>query len=618
MGSSTKIRFRIVVYFLIILVSALIVRLYFLQVMSGEVYAEEASASILRSKSISAPRGNIYDRNGKLLVKSIPTPAVVVDPRIISKNEDVLEVLSDKLNMSKYDILEKISEKNLSYLDKVIIQYDIDYGAMIYLKENSGNLPGVEVIDIFLREYEYGSVAAHILGYTGEIDEKRLMQQEYSTGYEGGDQIGLTGIEESYESVLKGTKGKITYEVDPVGKPQNIVEEIPYVPGNDLYLTIDIDLQKTVEEILANSIMELRQQKPTGSEEFYKVPGGAVVVLDASNGDVLTMASYPTYDPSLFKGGISVADWEFLNNPVNEFPLNNRAVLSYAPGSVFKIVTAYAGLAEEVIDTRRYINCAGIWYVLGDDFPKWCWAKGGHGSLNIYSGIQNSCDIYFYQVGFDLFLKNKNTDELLQKYARLFGFGNKTGIDLPSEEEGVVPDKEWKKEYFKDQVGNTVWFPGDTVNMAIGQGDLLVTPLQMTYAYSTLLNRGLEMTPHLGKEVRDTQGNIFIELDEEEPADLKFDGENIDIIEQGLELVVKNGTAAGRFLGFPLDEISLAGKTGTAEVVGKQDYGWFVCYAPVENPKYIITVMLEQAGGGSRSAAPIAREILEYLFNLDN
>jgi penicillin-binding protein 2 len=618
LGSSTKIRFRLVIYFLIILITALVVRLYFLQVMSGEVYAQEASTSILREKNIPAPRGNIYDRNGKLLVRSIPSPAVMVDPRLVSKNEEVLDILSRKLNIRKSEILDKISQENLSYLDKVVLQYDIDYGALIYLKENAGNLPGVEVVDIFLREYEYGGVGAHVLGYTGEIDEQRLEMQQYSTGYEGGDQIGLTGVEETYEYILKGSKGKITYEVDPVGKPQNIVEEIPYVPGNDLFLTVDIDLQKTVEEILVNSIMEIRQQKPTNSEEFYSVPGGAVVVLDAINGEVLTMASYPTYDPSVFKGGISVSDWEFLNDPVNAFPLNNRALLAYAPGSVFKIVTAYGGLSEEVINTGRYVSCGGIWYGLGEDFPKWCWAKSGHGSLNIYGGIQNSCDIYFYQVGFDLFLKNSNSDELLQKYARIFGFGSKTGIDLPFEEDGIVPDKEWKKEYFKDQIGNSVWFPGDTVNMAIGQGDLLVTPLQMACAYSILLNRGLELTPHLGKEVRDPQGNIFIELNQEDPEDLQLDGKNIDIIEKGLELVVTSGTGAGRFIGFPLKEIPVAGKTGTAEVIGKQDYGWFVCYAPVENPEYIIVVMLEQSGGGSRSAAPIAVEILEYLYNLDN
>jgi penicillin-binding protein 2 len=215
-------------------------------VMSGEVYAAEASESILRSKNVVAPRGNIYDRNGKLLVKSVPSPALAVDPRTVIADDKVLDVLSTKLKMTKKEITDKISKQDVSYLDRVILKYGIDYETMIYFKENADELPGVEVMDIFLREYEYGDSAAHILGYTGEIDEQRLALQEYSVGYEGGDQIGLTGIEEVYEDVLKGIKGKITYEVDPIGKPKSIIEDVPYIPGNDLFLTIDIDLQRNI------------------------------------------------------------------------------------------------------------------------------------------------------------------------------------------------------------------------------------------------------------------------------------------------------------------------------------------------------------------------------------
>ncbi len=596
--------------------AGLMVRLYFLQVMSGEIYAQEAQESILRSKSVPAPRGNIYDRNGKLLVKSIPMPAVAVDPRIVLENEEVIDILCSKLGLFKSDLYNKLNKSNITYLERVILKQNIDYGTLIYFKENSSKLPGVEIVDIFLREYEYGGLAAHILGYTGEIDEEKLKSSQYSVGYEGGDQIGLSGIEAVYEQVLKGNKGKVTYEVDPIGKPKSIIEEIPYTPGNDMYLTIDIDLQKEVEEILASSIFEIRQQKVPDSDENYKVPGGAVVVLDAKSCEILSMASYPTYDPSIFTGGISSYDWAFLNDPKNEFPLNNRAVMGYPPGSVFKLVTAYSGLAEEVVNKGRYITCRGIWTGLGDDYPKWCWAKSGHGAMNIISAIQNSCDIYFYEVGYELFAKNNNSEELLQKYAGLFGFGSITGVDLPYEDPGVVPDKEWKKEYFKEQKDNTVWFPGDTVNMAIGQGDLLTTPLQMAEAYSILVNRGLKNTPHLGLEVRGEEGEVIAKLGENKPPDLDLNFDYMELIEQGMEKVVSQGTAAGRFLGFPLKEIPVAGKTGTAEVIGKQDYGWFVTYAPIGNPQYIIVVMLEQSGGGSRSAAPIAEKIYEYLFDL--
>jgi len=611
-------RFRIIVYFMLALIAGLIIRLYFLQVISGSVYAQEASQSILRTQLIPAPRGNIFDRNGKLLVKSIPSPAVAVDPRIVAANKEVLETLSEKLNIPYDEIVRKVNRSNISYLERVILKQNIDYETMIYLKENSNSLPGVEIVDIFYRDYEYDSLASHVLGYIGEIDEEKLKTEKYSVGYEGGDQIGLTGIEEVYEEILKGTKGRVTYEVDPLGKPISIVEEVPYVAGNDIYLTIDIDLQKVVEELLANSIIALREKKVKDSEEYFKVPGGAIVVLSAKTGEILAMASYPTYDPSVFTGGISVSDWDHLNDPKNDFPLNNRAVMSFASGSVFKIITAYGGLSEDVISENSVFNCSGVWYGLGRDFPKYCASKSGHGSLNVMNAIKYSCDIFFYNVGYGLFVKNNNTDELLQKYAEMFGFGSKTGVDLPYEDSGLIPDTKWKKEFFKDQKDNSIWFPGDTVNMAIGQGDVLVTPLQMAQAYSIIVNRGLKYMPHFIKEVKDTEGNIFLDSGNISYEDLNLNKDYLELIEKGLGLVTSEGTAAYTFMGFPLKDIPVAGKTGTAEVAGKQDYGWFATYAPIGNPEYVIVGMLEQAGYGSNSVAPIAEKIYEYLFNINS
>jgi len=616
LGSNTKIRFKIVLYLLLVVFIVLVLRLYFLQVMSGELYAELASESIAREKTVSAPRGNIYDRNGKLLVKSVPVKAVVVEPYTVSKNEDVIKALSGCLDMSYEEIKEKVEKSNVSYMDRIILKQDIDTATMIYLKENSSKFPGVEVVDVYLREYNFGFLASHLLGYTGEIDEDRLKSEIYANDYEGGDQIGLTGLEETYESVMKGKKGKIIYEVDPLGKPVSILEETVPISGNDLYLTIDIDLQRVVEKILYESILEVRQKKIKDTDEYYKVPGGAVVVLSPKNGQILAMASYPTFNPELFVGGISLDNWDYLNDPENYYPLINRAVMSFPPGSSIKIVPAYAGLAEDIISERGRLNCAGVWLGLGKDFPKSCWSS--HGSLDIRGAIKNSCDIYFYQVGYGLFTKNNNMEELLQKYLRIFGFGSLTGIDLSNEDEGLVPDKEWKKDYFKDQAGYSVWFPGDTVNMTIGQGDLLVTPLQMAQAFSILANRGIEYSPHLIKEIRDSEGNLFPDSSIQEYQDLKLNEYFIEIIEDGLvQVVSQGGTAAGVFRDFPLDIIPVAGKTGTAEFYGRQDYAWFASYAPVGNPEYVIVAMLEEAGSGGSNVAPIIEEIYRYLFNID-
>jgi len=616
LSSNIRIRFRIIIYLLVMVLIVLILRLFFMQVMGGELYAELASESIVREKTIAAPRGNIYDRNGKLLVESVPVSAVAVEPNIVSKNEEVIDTLSSCLDMSVEDIKEKINQSNLSYIDRVILKIDIDTADLIYLKENSSSLPGVEVIDVYLRKYNYDFLASHLLGYTGEIDEERLKSKEYGDDYEGGDQIGLSGLEETYESMLRGKKGKKIYEVDPLERPVSVLEETDPICGNDLYLTIDIDLQRAVEEILYQSILAARLKKDRNTDQYYKVPGGAVVVLDPANGQILAMASYPTFKPELFIGGISYADWDYLNDPQNYYPLNNRAVNAFPPGSVIKIVTGYAGLNEGVISEGTKLNCSGVWLGLGEDSPKSCWSV--HGSLDVRGAFKNSCDIFFYQVGYGLFKKYDNSQELLQQYLGTFGFGEKTGVDLPYEDQGLVSDKEWKEDYFKSRPEYSVWFPGDTVNMAIGQGDLLATPLQMAQAFLIIANRGVKFTPHLVKEIRDSYGDLFLENSTVENQDLKLNEHFLEIIEDGLVQVVgTGGTAAGAFTGFPLNEIPMAGKTGTAEFYGRQDYAWFASYAPVGNTEYVIVAMLEEAGSGGSNVAPIAEEIYRYLFNIE-
>ncbi|MCX6346717.1 MAG: penicillin-binding protein 2 [Actinobacteria bacterium] len=618
MNINTNKRIVFVGYLAIVLIGALILRLYFLQVMSGEIYAEAASQNITRTRTTAAPRGNIYDRNGKLLIESVPTVAVAVDPYTVLKRDDVLSTLSIKLDISYSDLKDKLEKTKTTYIDRIIIKQNIDKDTLVYLKENSQNLPGVEIVNIFLRKYNYGYLAAHILGYTGEIDEEKLKLEKDKSGYEGGDQIGLTGVEAQYEDILKGIKGKIVYEVDPLGRPTNIVEQTDYVSGNDVYLSIDIELQKYVEETLATQLESIRQKKVGKTDVNYNAGGGAVVVLDAKTGEILSMASYPTYDPSVFIGGISTLNWAQLNDPSKKYPLNNRAIMGFPPGSVFKIAPAYAGLSEGVITANSIIFDAGTWLGLGSDFPKTCWLKSGHGGLNILGGLQNSCDTFFYEVALRLFLKNKNAGELLQKYCRLLGFGSKTGIDLPNETAGVIPDKAWKKEWFKNDKANSIWFPGDTVNMGIGQGDVLVSPLQLAYAYMTLANRGKQYTPHVLKEIKDENGKNTINAELNNYNNIELNQDYVNIIENGLNLVTKQGTGSAAFRVFPLDKIPVAGKTGTAEFSGHQDYAWFASYAPSNNPQYVIAVMLEESGGGGANAAPIAEKIYEYLYHIQN
>ncbi len=616
LDSRIKRRIKFTLYLLGAVVAVMVLRLYFLQVMSGDLFAEKAQENIVRVKSIPAPRGNIYDRNGKLLVNSVPVFAVAVEPRAAASSSETLEFLSENLDLEYEGLKERLQNSNISYLERVILATDIDERTLVTFKENITSLSGVEVVDIYLRQYTYGFLAAHILGYTGEIDEDQLSLDKYKAVYEGGDQIGISGIEQSYEDILRGIKGRATYEVDPLGRPVATVERIDYIPGNDLYLTLDIELQAKAEELLYQAIMDRRQVSvETGSTEKFNAPGGAVVILDAATGGLLAMASYPTFSPEVFVGGISSADWAYLNDPENMRPLNNRAVLPYPPGSSFKPVTAYAGLQEGLLTEGSRIVCGGMWYGLGAGFPKRCWSAG-HGSLNVYGALAHSCNVFFYETGLRLFSKNGNQDELLQTYSKMFGFGAETGLDLPFEATGLVGDREWKQEYFKDQGELSIWYPGDSVHLAIGQGDLRVTPLQMAQTYMILANRGSYTPPHAVKEIRDYTGEIFLEIERPREEIESLNEHHMDIIEQGLLQAVTNGTAAGRFMGFPLNEIPVAGKTGTAEFVGRQNFGWFVSYAPAGDPKYVIAAMLEEAGGGSAAAAPLARQIYDYLFNL--
>ncbi len=618
MNTSSNNKLTAISYFLIAIVVALSLRLYFLQIMSGEIFAQAATESITRVRSTAAPRGNIYDRNGKLLVESIPTVAVAVDPYTVLAREDVMTILSSKLKIPYQDLRKKLEDKKTTYIDRVIIKYDIDKETLVYLKENSESLPGVEVVNIFLRQYNYGYLAAHILGYTGEITEEMLKKEKNKAGYEGGDQVGLTGVEAEYEDILQGIKGKIVYEVDPLGRPTDIIEQADYIAGNDIYLTIDIELQRFVEELLATQLEQIRDTKISKTNEYYNAGGGAAVVMDVKTGEILAMASNPTYDPGVFVGGISFTQWEELNKPENRHPLNNRAIMGFPPGSVFKIAPAYAGLSEDIINNNTTFNCAGTWYGLGSSYPKTCWSKGGHGGLSIQGAIQNSCDIFFYELGLRLYLKNKNADELLQKYCRILGYGSQTGLDLPNEESGIIPDRDWKKEWFKNDKANSVWFPGDTVNMAIGQGDVLVTPLQVAYSYMAIADRGIQHIPHVLKDIGEDSLEQKLGYPVEEVKNLNLNQDYLSFIEAGLYRVVKQGTAASAFSGFPLDEFPVAGKTGTAEFAGRQDYAWFSCYAPINNPKYVIAIVLEEAGGGGKNVAPIARRILEYLFNIES
>ena len=579
----------------------LLFRLWTMQVVDGSAYAQQANNNRVREITLEAPRGRILDRNGVPLVVNRTTMAVTVTPEQMD-NAEMLARLSNVLGVSVADIKERITSNREEALKPRTIAIDVPMTAVAYLAEHETDFPGVEVQAQAVREYPQKTLGAHVLGYTGEISEKELEQTEFS-GYLLGDLVGKTGAEREFESVLQGDRGYRRIQVDASGRSRGILDQEDPIPGRDVVLTIDSNIQRVTEQALQHALADAHK------EDFTKARAGAAVALDLQTGEVLAMASLPTYDPSSFIGGISQANWKKLNSKASEYPLTNRAISAqYPPASTFKAFTGLAGLTSGVARPGSTYQCAGKWTEMGEQWPKWCWNKSGHGTETFMDGVKDSCDTVFYEIGYTFYKRKK---EELQKFVRQFGFGSQTGIDLPGEVDGRVPDAAWKAKFNENYPEYRKWLPGDTVNMAIGQGDLLVTPLQVAAAYGGIGNGGVVMKPHVLKEVLSTEGKATLVTDPERAFTPKVSKSSLNTMRQALLSVTEEGTARGAFRGFGVE---VAGKTGTAQVTNKDDYAWFTAIAPSDEPRYAVVVVIEQGGHGGSVAAPAAREILAALL----
>jgi penicillin-binding protein 2 len=581
----------------------LLVRAWSMQVLSGDRFAAAAENNRVREIAVDAPRGRILDRNGEPLVTNRATLGVTVAPSA-KEDEEMLYRLSVVLEMPLDDVIERVTSTREAPLKPRLVALDVPMTTVAYLAEHEAEFPGVEVSVVPVREYPHGTLAAHVLGYTGEISEESLKSSEME-GYVLGDIVGKAGAERQFESVLQGEKGYRRVEVDAVGSPRHILEEAEPVAGRDVVLTIDLEVQKVTEEALQRALEDAR------ADDFKNARAGAAVAIDIHTGEVLAMASVPTFDPTLFIGGISTSDWAALNAKESEYPLNNRAIqAAYPPASTYKAITGMAGLEYGVSSLSHSYYCAGRWTEMGEDWSKFCWNRRGHGSIGFTRGVAESCDVVFYEIGYEFYKRDR---EELQAFSRLFGIGSQLGIDLPGEVSGRVPDAAWKAEFNANYPEYRQWLPGDTVNMVIGQGDLLTTPLQMTAAYAGIANGGSIMRPHVLKEVLDSKGEAVRRYEPEVAFAAEVSPDTLRAMHNALVDVTESGTGASAFRGF---DARVAGKTGTAEVAGKDDYAWFTAYAPAEDPKYAVAVVIEQGGGGGAIAAPAARAILAALLGL--
>ncbi len=626
------------------LFALLFARLWFLQVMAGERYSSLAEGNAVRTLSITAPRGRILDRNGKPIVQNRFAMVVSVQPKEMGERADeILADVADLLGMSLQDVQRQIDGSRVSPFRPKPIAVDVPEDIAFYIHENSSTrFPGVYAETLPVREYPHGKTAAHAVGYLGEISEEELLQPAYAN-YQPGDLIGWAGLEKIYEDVLHGKEGLRRYEVNARGEVLRELDDRPPVAGADLVTTMDLKAQKLVEESLREGIKRARTVADSEgrADGFFKAPAGSAVVLDPDDGSVVAMASYPTFNPEKFVGGVSVDYWNKLQDDKNHFPLINRvAQSSYPPGSVFKIVSAAAALEEGYVTRGTLTPCPGEWYWAGQRFGNWNPADSG--SLTMDQALEQSCDTVFYELARRMWEDEESgngpTRELLASHAREWGLGEATGLDLPSERNGVIPGRQWKQEFWENnkdsyctqaksaeprsyeealftdlcERGN-VWRGGDAVNMSIGQGDVQTTPLQVANTFAAVANGGTLWRPHVGAEVV-YPGQNPASLKAEKIREIDISQRNLEVIAEGLRKVTAQGTASGTFADFP---VPIAGKTGTAEFKPKQPFAWFGGYAPANKPEYVVVAMIEEGGGGSLNAAPIVRRIFEGLLDLD-
>jgi penicillin-binding protein 2 len=559
---------------------------WFVQLVQGDYYRELAENNRLRQLPIKAPRGLIFDRDGRLLVENIPSYNLMIDRSRTRHQDGSLRFAAGILGRPVEELAEVMRRyAGTPVFQPVLLAENLTLSEVARFGVASLEYPEFEVEVQHLRLYRHGGQTAHVLGYLGEVAREEI---ERSKGlYAPGDLVGKRGIEQEYDAELRGRDGSRVVVVDSRGEPLEEYGRKEATAGKNLTLSIDLDLQQEAARWL------------DGPEKV-----GAIIAMDPHDGEILAMVSAPSYNPNLFARRLQEEDWQaLLDDPYH--PLQNRAIQNtYSPGSTFKIVMDTAGLTEHVVDESTRFSCNGQAVFYGRVFR--CWRRGGHGLVDAYSALKGSCDVYFYSVGQRLGI------ERIAKYARMFGLGEPTGIDLAGEKRGLVPDPEWSL-----KVRKMPWYAGETISVSIGQGPLLMTPLQMAVLAAMVANGGYRVVPHLVKDAAVPP-----------PEPVALDPGALDVVRRGLWAVVNDpgGTAYGSAR---VPGAEIAGKTGTVQVIGQaqrteaaalpfkyRDHAWFTSFAPADDPRIVVVVFAEHGGSGSHVAAPIAQALYATYFKI--
>ena len=575
--------------------TVLLMRLVYLQIIKGEEYRRLSENNCIRLESIKASRGLIYDRNGKLLVDNRPSFNLKLITEDAESVPGTLEKVAELIGVPEKELVDRVEKNGANTFYKpVVLKKNINRNQVAIIEAHKFDLPGI-IIDVEPRRYYiYEKTFAHLLGYLGEINKREVESGRYPDIFSG-DSIGRYGVEKNFENLLHGKRGGRQVEVDADGRIIKVLKTVSPEPGNDLYLTVDLELQQAAESMM-------------------KDKSGAVVAMDPSNGEVLVMASAPAFDQNDFIGGISVKKWQkLMSNPHK--PMINKAIQGeYPPASTYKIVSTIAALEEDIVDKNTQFFCPGR-YRYGNRTYR-CWRKWGHGDVEIIKAIERSCDVFFYHVG------EKAGVDVLAEYAKGCGLGRKTGIVLDNERSGLVPTADWKEKRF-----GVPWQGGENLSIAIGQGYNLVTPLQMAALTAAVGNGGVLYRPQVLKRVMNSRDQVVKKIEPEINGGIPAGEKTMKLLKRGLLQVVQGSRGTARRI--QLKGTRIAGKTGTAQVFSikdrenldmenldyfLKDHAWFVCYAPADDPVISVSVLVEHGEHGSSAAAPIARAVVKkYL-----
>ena len=584
-------------YLVLIVFGVLLVRLWFLQIINGARYRIQSENNRIDLRDVLPFRGLVFDRNGQLLVDNRPSFILGVIPEDIRELDGLIGDLRRLVEIDSLSAKRRIKEAlKRDPFNPVYIKKDLTRDELARIETNILSMPGVIIEAKPRRHYLYSALAAHLIGYLGEIDREQLNREEYREN-KPGDFVGKFGIEKKWQKYLNGIRGGQQVEIDATGRRLRVLYQKEAEPGSNIYLTIDKDLQMLAERFLYDK-------------------AGAIVAMKPGSGEILAMASSPAFDPNDFAKGMDKKGWERLvSNPY--FPLQNRVISGqYPPGSLFKVVIALAGLQEGVIDPNEKIFCGGSYSLKGREYRDW--KKGGHGYVDLHKGLVESCDVYFYRMG------QRVGIDTIARYAKRLGFNCKTGLQIGDEKPGLIPDKAWKLRRW-----NAPWEEGETLSVAVGQSFTLTTPIQVARFMSALFNGGILFRPQATKWIGGRKKETILEFKPDVAGHWGLRKENMELVKKALIDVVNGPHGTGRRA--RLQRITVAGKTGTAQVIALpeegesvekrdipykfRDHAWFMAVAPAENPEIALAILVEHGGMGGAVAAPIAKDMFESYFN---